>query len=131
MSKEPKNDPTSAKSSQVELSNSGKIFTSLAAGGIAGGIAKTVIAPLDRYDIMISDSNDRNGKLNFMYLGPKYSSRPMRPGTTDSGTPSAGSDMDTVPRDSCPSGGETRQLSPELFPTPPSTLWHSSSTRNC
>ena len=31
-----------------ELSNTGKILTSLAAGGIAGGIAKTVIAPSDR-----------------------------------------------------------------------------------
>ena len=37
---------------RTELSNSGRIFTSLAAGGIAGGLAKTVIAPLDRSELI-------------------------------------------------------------------------------
>ena len=36
---------------RTQLSNSGRIFTSLAAGGIAGGLAKTVIAPLDRCEV--------------------------------------------------------------------------------
>jgi len=65
MSTEPKNESTSANSSQVELSNSGKIFTSLAAGGIAGGIAKTVIAPLDRSKIFFQTNETRNYRFRY------------------------------------------------------------------
>merc|ERR1712098_794500 len=42
-----------------ELSNGGKILTSLAAGGIAGGIAKTVIAPLDRSKIFFQTNETK------------------------------------------------------------------------
>jgi len=48
-----------------ELSNSGKIFTSLAAGGIAGGIAKTVIAPLDRSKIFFQTNETRNYRFRY------------------------------------------------------------------
>ena len=46
MSKETKN--VSIESKNTKLSTSGSILTSLTAGGVAGGLAKTVIAPLDR-----------------------------------------------------------------------------------
>jgi len=48
-----------------ELSNSSKIFTSLAAGGIAGGIAKTVIAPLDRSKIFFQTNETRNYRFRY------------------------------------------------------------------
>jgi len=48
-----------------ELSNVGKIITSLAAGGIAGGIAKTVIAPLDRSKIFFQTNETKNYRFRY------------------------------------------------------------------
>jgi len=48
-----------------KLSNRGKIFTSLAAGGIAGGVAKTVIAPLDRSKIFFQTNETRNYRFRY------------------------------------------------------------------
>jgi len=48
-----------------ELSNGGKILTSLAAGGIAGGIAKTVIAPLDRSKIFFQTNETKNYRFRY------------------------------------------------------------------
>jgi len=58
-----------------ELSNSGKILTSLAAGGIAGGIAKTVIAPLDRSKIFFQTNETRNYRFRYALRWLKHGYR--------------------------------------------------------
>ena len=70
MSKESKNDSTSEisngnSSSSTDLSNGGKILTSLVAGGVAGGLAKTVIAPLDRSKIFFQTNETRNYRFRY------------------------------------------------------------------
>lgn len=47
------------------LSNKSRILTSLAAGGIAGGVAKTVIAPLDRSKIFFQTNEVRNYRFRY------------------------------------------------------------------
>jgi len=58
-----------------ELSNVGKILTSLAAGGIAGGIAKTVIAPLDRSKIFFQTNETRNYRFRYAIRWLKHGYR--------------------------------------------------------
>lgn len=56
----------SEKTENVEnISNTKKILTSLAAGGIAGGIAKTAIAPLDRSKIFFQTNETRNYRFRY------------------------------------------------------------------
>jgi len=58
-----------------ELSNVGKIITSLAAGGIAGGIAKTVIAPLDRSKIFFQTNETKNYRFRYAIRWLKHGYR--------------------------------------------------------
>ena len=56
----------SEKTDNVEnISNTKKILTSLTAGGIAGGIAKTAIAPLDRSKIFFQTNETRNYRFRY------------------------------------------------------------------
>ena len=58
----------SRKTEDVEISNisnAKKILTSLAAGGIAGGLAKTAIAPLDRSKIFFQTNETRNYRFRY------------------------------------------------------------------
>ena len=56
----------SEKTENVEnISNTKKILTSLAAGGVAGGVAKTVIAPLDRSKIFFQTNETRNYRFRY------------------------------------------------------------------
>jgi len=66
--------PKDIKSSN-ELSNTGKILTSLAAGGIAGGIAKTVIAPLDRSKIFFQTNETKNYRFRYALRWLKHGYR--------------------------------------------------------
>ena len=56
----------SEKTENVEnISNTKKILTNLTAGGIAGGIAKTAIAPLDRSKIFFQTNETRNYRFRY------------------------------------------------------------------
>jgi len=66
--------PKDIKSSN-ELSNTGKILSSLAAGGIAGGIAKTVIAPLDRSKIFFQTNETKNYRFRYALRWLKHGYR--------------------------------------------------------
>jgi len=70
-----KNDDGPVNSNKAEISNTGKIFTSLAAGGIAGGIAKTVIAPLDRSKIFFQTNETRNYRFRYAIRWLKHGYR--------------------------------------------------------
>jgi len=50
---------------KTDLSTGVRIFTSLAAGGIAGGLAKTAIAPLDRSKIFFQTNETRNYRFRY------------------------------------------------------------------
>ena len=109
-----------------ELSNVGKIITSLAAGGIAGGIAKTVIAPLDRWE------DQRFGfNIDFFTLGQRFSFKQMRQKTTDFDMLYGGSNMAIEQRGCFLCGEAILPPWPGSCPTRPSTSCPSSSTRSC
>ncbi|XP_023338243.1 mitochondrial coenzyme A transporter SLC25A42 isoform X2 [Eurytemora carolleeae] len=50
---------------RYELTNAEKILTSLTAGAVAGGLAKTVIAPLDRSKIFFQTNETRNYRFRY------------------------------------------------------------------
>lgn len=48
-----------------EMSTGGKILTNLVAGGVAGGLAKTVISPLDRSKIFFQTNETKNYRFRY------------------------------------------------------------------
>jgi len=60
-----KGDITNPTNSSSEMSSGGKIVTNLVAGGVAGGLAKTVIAPLDRSKIFFQTNETKNYRFRY------------------------------------------------------------------
>jgi len=67
--------PPAALSARRELTNGERILVSLTAGAVAGGLAKTVIAPLDRSKIFFQTNETRNYRFRYAIRWLKHGFR--------------------------------------------------------